>query len=219
MFKSIKSMTYDDWSNWLQITTVIVAAFLIWVQIMSGKEKDFKAKGQEQTITEITLTVQQESLKRIEAETKLLELQKRVYWRYFDHDKFVELLKQRHKGKAEIVYFNDDNESYMLAHSIWMALDAGEWNAESPVTGKNNDPNGHSIPFDLREGGMIMSGDAQIIISVSDETEPKPYNRNTPLSALLLAFQTCNLKFIQTIPHERIRPAKGTIRIIVGSRL
>jgi hypothetical protein len=218
MFKKVKSMAYDDWSNLLQIATVVFAALLIWVQIMSGKDKDAKAKAQEQTISEINLKVEQESLKRIEAETRLLELQKRISWRYFDHDKFVNILKLKDKGKAEIVYFKDDNESYMLAQAIWMALEACEWNAESPVTGKNNDPNGHLIPFDLREGGMIMSDEARIIVTVHDATEAKPYNKNTPLSALLLAFETCNIKFIQTTPHERIRPPIGTIRIVVGSR-
>ncbi len=212
-------MTYDSWANFLQIATVIFAAILIWVQIQSGKEKDLAAKADKKIIAEINLKVEQESLKRIEAETKLLNLQKRIAWRHFDNDKFVRVLEGRDKGNVEILYFNHDNEAYLLAYSIWMALQAAGWNVNSPVTGKNDDPLGHPLPFDLREGGMIMSDDARIIVAVSDKTEPKPYDKNTPLSTLLAAFETCEIKFIQTIPHERIRPSTGTIKIIVGSRL
>lgn len=212
-------MNYDELANSLKILggvlsvlAVIVALVIIWLQIESGKVKDAKAKIQEEKIAELNLKV-------IEAETKLLDLRSRILWRYFDHNKFINILKNKDRGNVEIVYFKDDNETYMLAEAIWMALEVCGWNVQRPVTGMNDDPKGHLIPFDMREGGIIMSNQARIIISVSESLERKPYNKNTPLSGLLLAFETCGVQFIQTIPHEGIRPSKGTVRIVVGSRL
>ena len=137
-------MTYDEVSNLLLIigggvltVTFVVGLLTIWVQIKASEEKDAKAKEQEKTIAEINLKVQQEILKRIQAETQLLELQKRISWRYFDHDRFVAVLRLSGKGSAEIVFLKEDNESYFFAQSIWMALlDAG-WDVKQPVSGKN----------------------------------------------------------------------------------
>lgn len=226
MFKKIRSMTYDKLSNLLQIVgggvltvTFIVGLLTIWVQIQASKEKDTKAKEQEKTISEINLKVQQEILKRIEAETKLVELQERITWRYFDHDKFVAVLRLSGKGSAEIVFSKEDNESYSFAQSIWMALlDAG-WDVKQPVSGKNEKENNANIPFGLREGGIITSDIQRVVIAVSEVTESKPYNNNTPLSGLLKAMEIVGVDFIQTIPYEGMRPPKGVVRIVVGSRL
>lgn len=219
-------MTYDELSNLLLIigggvltVTFVVGLLTIWVQIKASEEKDAKAKEQEKTIAEINLKVQQEILKRIQAETQLLELQKRISWRYFDHDRFVAVLRLSGKGSAEIVFLKEDNESYFFAQSIWMALlDAG-WDVKQPVSGKNEKDKNANIPFGLREGGIITSDIQRVIIAVSETTESKPYNKKTPLSGLLLAMETVGVDFIQTIPHEGMRPPKGVVRIIVGSRL
>jgi hypothetical protein len=216
-------MTYDEIYNGLQIIggvvlglTFIVGLATIWAGIKSSNEKDMKARQQEERIAKINLQVQEEARKRAEAESRLIELQNRVAWRYFDQDKFLSVLKSRPKGKAEIVFLKEDSESYLLANTIWQNLVAAEWIVNQPSTGTNNDPN---LPFALREGGIIASNIPSLTIAVADKTIPKPYLGDTPLSALMLAFTSCGIKPMQTIPHEGIRPSVGTIRIIVGSRL
>jgi hypothetical protein len=226
MIKKIRSMTYDELSNLLQIVggvvltvTFVVGLLTIWVQIKASNEKDVKAKEQEKIIAEINLKVEQESLKRIAAERALVELQKQVSWRYIDHDRFVEALKLGLKGKIEIVYSQENNESYLFANNIWMALEASGWDAEQPVTSKNSNKGDSKLPFDLREAGVIASNGPRLIVAVSENMAAKPYNGNTALSSLLLAFQKCDIETFQVIPHESIRPPKGVIRIIVNSRL
>lgn len=220
MYKKIKTMTYDDWSNLLQILAVSVAVLLIFVQIKSGKAKDIKAKKQEQTIAEINLKVEQESFKRIKAETKLLELQKKISWRTFDFNKFVDILNTAEiKGDAEIIFLKDDNESYSMAYNFWEALGSTGWEVKQPHIGSYDENGNENIPFSMREGGIITSVDQRVIIALSENTIPKPYDNKTALSVLLLAMQSCGIEFIQTVPHQAIRPPKGVIRIIVGSRI
>lgn len=163
---------------------------------------------------EINLTVQQEAYKRAAAETRLIELQNKVHWRHIDINMFATILKQKNKGTAEIVYLKDDNEAYNLADNIWMGLSAAGWTAKRPISGLNN--NESTRPFAMREGGIYASDTPTLIISFSNTNDHS--DKDSPLSALVLAFKMCDMKIFETIPYKEIQPPAGVIRIIVGSR-
>lgn len=183
------------------------------VEVEKGKRVEA-----ERIIANINLKVEEETFKRIQAETRLEELRSRVAWRNFNKDIFMNILKNKAKGKAEIVFLKDDSEAYSFAENIWANLLAAGWSVSKPTTEMNKEKSDR--PFPMREGGIITSNFPSLIISVADLDNIKaPYTDNIPLSALMLAFTSCGIEPLLTIPYDQIRPQKGTIRIIVGSRL
>jgi hypothetical protein len=98
--KNIKSMTWDELSNWMQVVAAIVGAitFLaliatVWVTLKANTEKDAKAREQQERIQQISLKVEEEARKRAEAERALLELQERLAPRKLTENEIASLVK------------------------------------------------------------------------------------------------------------------------------
>jgi len=154
------------------------------------------------------------------AEARLLELRKRVSWRQLP-DSFVAALKTRPKGAAEIICQPDDDEAYAFSMNIWHALLAAGWSIPSqPTQSASPEPaDSHNRPFMLREAGISISDWSTVVVLSGSSLAEKPYNRNTPLDALMFAFEAAGLPALQTVPHETLRPNGDVLRIVVGSRL
>ena len=106
-----------------------------------------------------------------------------------------------------------------MAHHLWESFESTGWDVKRPHIGNYDENGNENIPFSMREGGIILSDNQRVIIALSENTIPKPYDNKTALSVLLLAMQSCRIEFIQTVPHQAIRPPKNVIRIIIGSRI
>ncbi len=171
---------------------------------------------------ELEANVSEQQIRAAHAETRLLELRNRVSWRILP-DTFVETLKNCPKGKgtAEIVFQLDDDEAYAFASSIWHALLSSGWTvSEQPKPSLTTDPiSKDTIPFMMRESGITISNWSSVIVLTSGALVSKPYHGDTPLDALMFAFEKARFPALLTQPHEALRPPEDTIRIIVGSRL
>lgn len=115
--KNIKSMTWDELSNWMQVVAALVGmvTFLalivtVWVTLKASAEKDAKARDQEERIKQISLKVEEEARKRAEAERALLEVQERLRHRRLTNTQKANLQKHLEgKPKGTIEIMSDNN--------------------------------------------------------------------------------------------------------------
>jgi hypothetical protein len=202
-----------------EITAVVAGVFAVAALI--GKDVANRVLRDRRAVEMLTMQKQVADAQRESADSqrRLLEVQNRLAWRRFDEYAFREILESRAKGRAEIVYKKDDDEAYVFAFQIWHSLAASNWSAEMPVEAKDNPES--SVPFSLREGGMVGTNQPSLFVLVgsNDELAAKPYDRDTPVDALMKAFNAVGFPPMISIPHEGIRPPAGTIRIVVGPRL
>lgn len=138
--KNIKSMTYDEIANILQIIGGVLLAIgfvvgiaTIWVGMQANKEKDIKAREQEETIAGINLKIEQEARKRAEAERALLELQNRLSPRVLASEQKTELLRRLQaipKGTIEINFVAGNEESMQYAQQFIEIFNTAGWKVE-----------------------------------------------------------------------------------------
>jgi hypothetical protein len=109
----------------------------------------------------------------------------------------------RSKGTAEIVYQADDDEAYAFACGIEQALLSAGWTVSRLVKqSASAEPNGLNRPFLLREGGLVVRDWSSVIVLTQGPLAEKPFEADTPLDAIMGAFEAAQIPGVQTIPHE-----------------
>ena len=150
--KNIKSITWDELSNWMQVVSAIVGAVTfialiatVWVTLKANAEKDEKTRQQEQRLAEINFRVEEEGRKRAEAERALLELQERMRPRNLTEKqktKLADSLKSIPRGKITFAAILSDQEARNFATKLGEIFTKAGWSVhfeevayEKPMTG------------------------------------------------------------------------------------
>src|SRR5688572_23715643 len=169
---NILSWTVETWRFAFELVSIMAgaltaAATIVTVASLIGMLLTGREIGKRQAIENHEKAVRILALEKEAADAKreLLETRNRLEWREFSDDKFRKALQgATAKRKVQIVYKKDNDEAYMLASRIWHGLISCGWDAETAVPSKD-DPES-SMPFALREGGVIASNTRILTIVV-----------------------------------------------------
>ncbi len=178
-----------------------------------------ESKLQEEKVQGVKLQVEQEALKRAKAESQLLTLQQKVSWRFLNVEEFTNTFKKYtyNSEEIEIIFNSQDLETQAFANRIADALRKAGADVKLPE-GKSATG---GWPFAMEHGGGYTtdSNFRGLNILISDEKENPRKDKNSTLYALNQAFESCGYSPFFMGGYEQIRPSKGTIKIVVDSRL
>jgi hypothetical protein len=178
-----------------------------------------EAKSQEEKVENLKLKVEQEAIQRAKAEAELLKLQQKVGWRNLNEHLFIAIFKQYsyNSEKIEIIYNADDLENQFFAQSIARTLHK----AGCTVGIAEGIKSTVARPFAIEYGGGATSDPEYRGLNILiPDTEENPYkDEKSSLFALNKAFKKCGFSPLFFGGYPEIRPPRGTIKIVVDSRL
>lgn len=177
------------------------------------------AISQEEKVESLKLKVEQEAKNRAKAEIDLINLQQKVSWRNLDENIFIKTLNQfsTNSKNVEIIFNPADPENEFFSNKIYHALIKAGCTVETPKGVRSS----NAWSFLMEHGGGATSDEdfRGLNILYADFEESPNSSKESFLYSINQAFKKCGFSPFFLGGHEGIRPQKGTIKIVIDSRL
>ena len=148
LFEVIILLVYSAQKSWHETAFLIISALIIaagvWGEDRHAHEAD-SANNELQRISDEKIA--EANVRAAEAQLRAEQLRRAMSWRQLNDEEFLEELgRAREKATVELLYVDDDPESFHFAVDLQIRIGSAGWPITSPK----------AVRYKLKDGGLLL---------------------------------------------------------------